>query len=226
MAAGRERTPAAPGAPLMEVPWNGYQHLHGVSSAYQSLLENVDWTVAFCFLAMIPAGFVVLVLTRPQKRQEALRQMLNPAVAVGGILVLNAPLTLLTWLNRGIGNNAAVGLPLAVVGLTFIFWFLAFGLRAFYLLATGLFRLGDGHPLLPPVIGTLAAWTFAIKSLIAGGSAGAPTAVEFFLLRGGPASITALAIAEVMRLRSQYPADFPFRDGPLLVRVGDPTPPG
>jgi hypothetical protein len=38
------------------------------------------------------------------------------------------------------------------------------------------------------------------------------------LLFGGPVSVTALSVVEVLRLRQKYPADFPFRSGPQAIR--------
>ena len=43
------------------------------------------------------------------------------------------------------------------------------------------------------------------------------------VLLAGPVSITALSVVETWRLRQKYPADFPFRDGPLPPRLSAVT---
>lgn len=95
-------------------------------------------------------------------------------------------------------------------------WVLTFVTRAIYLVTTGLCRLGDGHPLLPPVVGSIIAWVLAIGGLArTNGAHGDPALVALLVLWSGAISITALSVAEVVRLRKKYPTEFPFRDGPI-----------
>lgn len=94
--------------------------------------------------------------------------------------------------------------------------FLLFTAAAARWASIGFFRLGDGHPLLPPVLGSFAAWTLACEVLFAGGyGIGQPAAVSIILLLGGPISMTAIAIFEIKRLHDRYRKQFPFRMGPL-----------
>jgi hypothetical protein len=115
----------------------------------------------------------------------------------------------------GIGNAFIELAVVVIVGLILLsqilFWF-----RAIYLLTVGMCRLGDGHPLLPPIIGFAIAWVVAVRALLNDPiGPGEPAAIWYVVLLGGPISITALGIIEIRRLRAKYPADFPFRDGPL-----------
>jgi hypothetical protein len=111
------------------------------------------------------------------------------------------------------------GPVIAVITLIALAWLAAFMIRTLYLMATGLFRLGDAHPLLPPAVTVLAVWCLAVKGLVAGGgSDGEPGALTVLLLIGGPMSLTALAAVEIGRIRQRYPGDFPFRNGPLAGR--------
>ena len=79
------------------------------------------------------------------------------------------------------------------------FWF-----RAIYLVTVGVCRLGDGHPLLPPIIGAILAWVVAGRSLLNGSiGTGVPLVISLLILLGGPISITMLGHFEISRLRGR-----------------------
>jgi branched-subunit amino acid transport protein len=123
-----------------------------------------------------------------------------------------------TWLMHMLVTDGK-SFPLVVVWLCSGFWVVTFISRAIYLVTTGLCRLGDGHPLLPPFAGMVIAWAVAIMSLLSSsGGGGEPGMITALVLLGGPVSITALSAMETWRLRVKYPTDFPFRDGPLPPR--------
>lgn len=179
-----------------------YHHFSGVSETIEAIYQSFGWTIEFAMLAMLPVGAAVVALTVPDKRRDALVQMRYPATAFG------------VWVAVYFAASVLPGL--GILGLIPMVWLAAFMIRMIYRMGTGLLRLGDAHPLLPPVVTVLAAWSLAIKGLSAGpASSGEPVAVAVLMLIGGPASLTALAAMEVDRLRSRYPHDFPFREGPL-----------
>jgi hypothetical protein len=89
--------------------------------------------------------------------------------------------------------------------------------RSVYLLTVDMWRLGDGHPLLPPVIGSLLAWLAAFFFSSPAGT-GESAEISTALLLGGPVSVTVVGIVEVARLWARYPRDFPFLNGPLPPR--------
>lgn len=193
-----------------------YDRIHGVPEAFGAIEDNVNWTVLFCFLAMIPAGLAMILFTKPESRMDAFLQLRYPGIACGTYLGISLALSVSGRLVSVSGDSFLTAMIGGIVVIVFLVWFLVFLCRATYLMATGLLRLGDGHPLLPPAIGTIAAWALATKSLATDGiSGGEPAIVTLALLLGGPASITVLAVFECLRLRDEYPDDFPFRAGPL-----------
>jgi hypothetical protein len=182
----------------------------GVSHAYASVNDSVDALVRIVLIggAFIPVA--VALFTKRGYRVVALRQLRFPAVAVGGYLALFLALSR--------------GLPLllrprsfieSLLALAVMLWFTVFLLRGLYLLIVGMFRLADGHPLLAPLVGTLIAWGATVNALLAGGTSDVPPTAAALLLFSGPISVTAVSALEVARLRRRYPADFPFRRGPL-----------
>jgi hypothetical protein len=196
-----------------------YHHINGIPEAFGEIEASVNWTVLFCLFALAPAGLAIALITKPESRRDAVAQLRYPALAGGAYLgIFLVVMPVLVKLVPAFGDNFLTAIVGGVVSIAFFFWVLIFLCRTIYLLATGLFRLGDGHPLLPPVVGTIAAWVLAVKSLVTNGiSGGEPAVVTLALLLGGPASITILAVAEFLRLRGEYPDDFPFRAGPLRV---------
>lgn len=198
-----------------------YDQFSGIPQAFSGIYQSVNWTIGFAFFAVLPAGLAVVLYTRPDSRKSAIRQLRYPAMAFGGVPLTYCALLLSHFLLYLTGVLGILGLPLAIALMIAMAWAVAFLVRMAYLLGTGLFRLGDGHPLLPPVVTVLAAWCLAIKGLLAGGSGNSePAAIVLVLLLGGPASLTALAILEIKRLKDRYRADFPFRHGPLAGSQG------
>lgn len=186
-----------------------YHHFSGISETADAVFQSIGWTTEFAMLAIVPSGIAVLALTVPAKRGEALNQMRYPATAFGVWVLVYLAARVLTGSSNG-------GLLVDIVKFVIMAWLAAFMIRMIYHMAFGLFRLGDAHPLLPPAVTALAAWSLALKGLMAGSAnSGEPAAVAFLMLIGGPISVTVLAAMEIDRLRQRYPDQFPFREGPL-----------
>jgi hypothetical protein len=194
-------------------------HYHQKTSSWISkfdpVLGGVTEPMVLALLSVIPATAAVYFFTRPQSRAEAFRQMMRYPVKVA-----------LTCLGAFAGYFLLAALFIADpipayviyfgIGLVWLFKFFLFPFRAVYLVTVGTCRLGDGHPLLPPVVGTILAWVVACQSMLTGQyGTGGPAVVSFAVLLGGPLSITALGLLEISRLANRYPDDFPFRDGPV-----------
>lgn len=193
-----------------------YHHFNGISDTFGAVYQGINWTVEFATLSVIPAGAAVVLYTKSKKRRSALVQMRYPAIALGAWLLIISALPFILKLTDNIPHNVGLALLLIITALIAQVWFASFMLRAVYLMATGLFRLRDGHPLLPPIVTVLAAWALAIRGLVEGASdGGEPAALAIILLIGGPISLTTLAALEIERLKRNYPDDFPFRNGPL-----------
>jgi hypothetical protein len=196
-----------------------YHRFDGFLETLDAVFQGVGWAAEFAALSIVPAGIAVVLYTRPGKRVDALIQLRHPVTALGAWLLITYGYILLQGVLAKPRDNAALGLPLAILSLVVLAWFASFAIRTFYQMATGLLRLGDGHPLLPPAVTILAAWALVTKSLLAGSAdGGEPAAVIIVLLVGGPISLTILAAFEVKRLKEKYPRDFPFRDGPLTLK--------
>jgi hypothetical protein len=183
------------------------------------VLGGVTAAMLVALACVVPGAAAVIVITDQNKRVDAWRQMRYP---------LGALLAWITLCFIGIGyvrgmhwlltSETSFGLIIIIYILMCVLgpWILAFVTRAIYLVTTGVCRLGDGHPLLPPVVGAIIAWALAITGLASSnGARGDPALVAVLVLWTGPISITALSVAEVLRLRKRYPTEFPFRDGPI-----------
>ena len=183
------------------------------------VLGGVTVAMLAALACVVPGAAAVVALTDQSKRVDAWRQMRYP---------LGALLAWITLCFIGVGyvrgmhwlltSETSFGLTITIYVLLCVLgpWILAFVTRAIYLVTTGLCRLGDGHPLLPPVVGAIIAWTLGIIGLASSnGARGDPALVAMLVLWTGPISITALSVAEILRLRKRYPTEFPFRNGPI-----------
>lgn len=170
-------------------------------------------------LLVVPSTAAVVWYTKKEKQAEAFRQMLRYPVKTAaiclGIYELSRGLDQILRVLRGSGNSSAeyfIGIAGSIVFLRFFMFFF----RGIYLVTVSLCRMGDGHPLLPPIVGSTIPWVAAIKALASGpAGTGEPSSVWVGALIAGPASVTLLGYAEIRRLRKKYRAEFPFRDGPL-----------
>lgn len=194
-----------------------YHDIAGVSTLVDRIFQGLNRTMVVAFCSVIPATVVVVLFTNPGRRTAAFKQMRYPAAAFGGYAVFVFLAELISESPvRIMADLGLLGALLMLVYLIFLPWLLSFTLRMWYQMGTGMFRLEDGHPLLPPVVSVLAAWATVFMSLLDGGTdESEPAVIVTILLIGGPISITALAIYEIMRLKERYPHHFPFRDGPL-----------
>jgi hypothetical protein len=193
-----------------------YHHpAKSIIANFDTVLGGVTEPMELALVSVVPAIVAVVVFTRRGKRDEAFRQMLRYPVQVAVIcLIAYAFILVLEHLFRM--DNPLIDAAIILVGGIIYLRYILFPLRAIYLITVGMCRLGDGHPLLPPVIGTVLAWVVACQTLLTGNAGtGDPAFISLAVLLGGPMSITVLGHVEISRLRARYPAEFPFRDGPL-----------
>lgn len=204
-----------------------YHHFNGISEAVGSVYQGVFWTIEFALLSVIPAGAVIVLYTSPKERKRELVQMRYPIAAFAAAwLMIFVVMPLMSKITTHIPHDVVLGFLLIIMALAAELWLASFMVRALYLMATGLFRLRDGHPFLPPIVTVLSAWALAIKGLItSGGADGEPRTVAILMLIGGPTSLIALAGLEIGRLKRKYQCDFPFRNGPLQSASSSSTAP-
>jgi len=200
---------------LVAVGVHYHQPTISIAANFSAILGGISEPLILAVFSVVPATALVVLFTRPGKRKVAFDQMMRyPAKIILICLVAYGLVRGYEHLFFGT-SNILVYFALAIVGAILLRWIL-FWFRAIYLVTVGMCRLGDGHPLLPPIIGAAIVWVVACQTLSNGHTGSSePAVISYAVLLGGPISITALGIVEILRLRTKYPDDFPFRDGPL-----------
>ncbi len=204
------------GVAILVVVGVHYHHATGsVIANFYPVLGGITKPMILALISVVPATAGVVIFTRRGKRDQAFRQMMRYPVKVA-LICLIAYECLRVLERLGSMNNALIDAAIIIVGGLIYLIFILFSFRAIYLITVGMCRLGDGHPLLPPVIGTILAWVIAFQSLLTDGAGtGDPAIISLAVLLGGPISITVLSHVEISSLRARYAKEFPFRDGPL-----------
>lgn len=200
---------------LIVVALHYHQGTKSIIAYFNPVLGGVTEPMLLALLSVVPATAAVVVFTRPGKRDRAFRQMVRYPGQLT-LICLGVYLCIRLLEQLASLHNFLIDIGFLIIGSLIYLRYILFPFRAIYLVTVGMCRLGDGHPLLPPIIGTILAWVVAGQGLLTGyAGAGEPTVISLAILVGGPLSITALGHVEVSRLRAQYPDQFPFRDGPL-----------
>ncbi len=206
---------------LIAVGIRYHQSFKTVTGNFNPVLGGVGGVLGSLFLglfAVVPATACVVCYTHKGKRGEAFGQMLRYPVKTAAICWGIYGVSRLLDQNLSVlrDSNPAAEEFIGLVGGVLCLRYCLFFFRGIYLVTVGLFRMGDGHPLLPPIVGSIIPWAAVIKPLMAGpAGSGEPSRVWVAALIAGPASVTLLGYTEIRRLRKKYPAEFPFRDGPL-----------
>ena len=204
---------------LVTVGIHYHQGTQSILAYFTPVLGGITEPMILGLLSVVPATVAVVLFTRRGKREEAFRQMFDYPVKVA-VICLVAYGCIVGPVGLGHRNTYFI-FTIGIVGGLIYLRYILFPFRAIYLITVGMCRLGDGHPLLPPIIGTALAWVVACQSLLTGSDGtGAHAYISLAVLLGGPMSITLLGHVEIARLRRQYPDEFPFRDGPLPSRDG------
>lgn len=173
-------------------------------------------------ILVIPVVALVLVLAaEPGYRRVTAWQLRWIVVAAGGFAALTAVIfgvaeglsylekSLTQHLNPVVGVLASLlAIPVAVILLVWFF-------KGLYLIATGLFRADDAHPLLAPVSGIPIVWIAAFIMYFEGGTgglAGVPETLAKIVAFGGAVSVTIINTMTIVRLK-KHP-HWAFRRGP------------
>jgi hypothetical protein len=204
---------------LVTVGIHYHQATQNIIAYFNPVLGGITEPMVLELLSVVPATVAVVLFTRQGKRDEAFRRMFDYPLKVA-VICLIAYGCIIGAVHLG-GRNTPFIFVVGIIGGLIYLRFILFPFRAIYLITVGMCRLGDGHPLLPPIVGTALAWVVACQSLFTGSvGTGAHAYVLLAVLLGGPMSITLLSHLEISRLRRRYPNEFPFRDGPLPARDG------
>jgi hypothetical protein len=200
---------------LIVVALRFHQGTRSIVAYFNPVLGGVTEPMLLALFSVVPATAAVVLFTRPGKRDKAFGQMVRYPGRVA--LICLGVYVSIRFLEQLVGLHIfLVDAGIIIIGGLIYLRYVLFPFRAIYLITVGMCRLGDGHPLLPPIIGTVLAWVVAGQSLLTGhAGTGEPTVISLAVLLGGPLSITALGHVEISRLRAHYTDQFPFRDGPL-----------
>jgi hypothetical protein len=200
---------------LTVVALHYHQGTRSIVPYFSPVLGGVTEPMLLALFSVVPATAAVVLFTRPGKRDKALHQMFRYPGQVA-LICLGVYLCIRLLEQLAGRNNFLVAVGILIIGGLIFFRYVLFPFRSIYLITVGMCRLGDGHPLLPPIIGTILAWVIAGQGLLTGyAGTGEPALISLAILVGGPLSITVLGHVEVSRLHARYPDQFPFRDGPL-----------
>lgn len=123
--------------------------------------------------------------------------------------------------HRSLGLGVVVSLVALPVAVILLVWFF----KGLYLIATGLFRADDAHPLLAPVSGIPIVWIAAFVMYFQGGTGGltgVPETLGKIVAFGGAISVTIINTMTLMRLKKQ--PHWAFRRGPIQPTPINPAP--
>ncbi|MBH5337742.1 hypothetical protein IHE55_24385 [Streptomyces pactum] len=185
-----------------------------VLAAYGSATDHLDdrisehWATLFLtpwlLIATGPVVFAVLIRWAPPPRRRAMRAALRvPLREFGrfiGVLAVIAALFTGFFVVTPDEVSGLPGLLVFAVVVLGIPWALMVILFASVAVARTGFGAAAVHPAAPAVLTSVLVWELAAL----GGLPGGPSPLAWLLLVGGPATVTAIAWWEVVRLRSRY----------------------
>jgi hypothetical protein len=184
-------------------------------------------------ICVVPVTAVALALTAERGyRLATLWQMRWVVVSFLSFFGLWAAIELIaSEAYNVLAPHGSSGNPVALAGaglaaLAILVLCLTWGVRSLHLIAGGLFRADDAHPLLGPVSAIPIAWATAAIMYLArgdGGLTGVPDVVANLAAFGGAATITGLSVFTILRLRRN--PHWPFRRGPVPLPVPPPQMP-
>ena len=150
---------------LVTVGIHYHQATQNIIAYFNPVLGGITEPMVLELLSVVPATVAAVLFTRQGKRDEAFRRMrlsLESSSYMPYCIRVH-----LGAVDLG-GRNNPLHLRSGIIGGLIYLRFILFPFRAIYLITVGMCRLGDGHPLLPPIIGTALAWVVACQSLLTG----------------------------------------------------------
>ncbi|MGW7100817.1 hypothetical protein [Streptomyces sp. NPDC054838] len=171
-------------------------------SAGSVLSDKVGEVVISAGLLLVlgPIALAVFVMSARPPGPAFYRQRLRGPLTALGTLFGTA---LLLWLAVTQGTAGSMSLLGFGSGLLALF-LLPFGMASAVLCVHHAFRTGDVHEVLPPLITPVLVWAMFLLQLFDDAPVLAPLPVRILFLIGPPASVTALSLWELRRLRTMY----------------------
>jgi hypothetical protein len=183
-------------------------------------------------ILVIPIVALILVLAAERGyRRATVYQLRWIIISAGGF----AGLTLVTlgvaaginYLEKSSMHHLSpvVGIAATIMAIPVAIILLVWFFKSLYLIATGLFRADDAHPLLAPVAGIPIVWIIAFITYFEGGSGGltgVPETLGKIVAFGGAVSVTIINTMTLIRLKKD--PCWAFRRGPVQPAPISPTP--
>ncbi|WP_274036317.1 hypothetical protein [Streptomyces sp. MMBL 11-1] len=179
-------------------------------SASSLIAERIFDTFATAGVLLVAGPLVVMVFiasARPPVRRLYWRRLGGPIGGFASLFASALALWLLLHDDGGIRLTRILG-PLQFVGLlavlAVVLFTTVFGLTAVVLSVHYVFRTGDIHQVLPPVLSPLLAWLTLLLQAPDEAALAAPADVQSLFLYGAPLSISLLSGWELYRLRTRF----------------------
>lgn len=160
---------------------------------------------------LVVAGPLALVLfvaaARAPGRAVYVRRLSGP---MAGFAALFASVLILFLLLQNSGGArlapqfGAFQIVFLLAALAAVLFAVPFGLAAAVLCVHYVFRTGDVHEVLPPLLSPLLVWVMFGFQLTGGSPVVAPPAVQLLFLIGPPVSVSLLSLWELRRLRNKF----------------------
>ncbi|WP_159047829.1 hypothetical protein [Streptomyces sp. WM6378] len=160
---------------------------------------------------LIVAGPLALVLfvaaARAPGRAVYVRRLSGPMAGFAALFA--SVLTLFLLLQNSDGARLApqfgpFQIVFLLVALAAVLFAVPFGLASAVLCVHHVFRTGDVHEILPPLLSPVLVWVMFGFQLAGGSPVAAPQAVQLLFLVGPPLSVTLLSMWEIRRLRTRF----------------------
>ncbi|MFI1312436.1 hypothetical protein ACH4TS_20180 [Streptomyces albidoflavus] len=157
------------------------------------------------------AGPLVLVAfvaaARPPGRAVYVRRLSGPVTGFGALFVTVLVLFLLLQNSGGARLAPELGpfrFVFLLVALAAVLFAVPFGLASAFLCVHYVFRTGDVHEVLPPLLSPLLVWVMFGFQFAGRSPVDAPQTVQYLFLFGPPLSVTLLSAWELRRLRTRF----------------------
>ncbi|TLQ39408.1 hypothetical protein [Streptomyces marianii] len=160
---------------------------------------------------LVVAGPMALALfvaaARAPGRAVYVRRLSGPLVGFGALFASVLVLFLLLQNSGGARLAPQFGpfqIVFLLVALAAVLFAVPFGLASAVLCVHYVFRTGDVHEILPPLLSPLLVWVMFGFQLADGPPVAAPEQVQLLFLVGPPLSVTLLSLWELRRLRTRF----------------------
>ncbi|WP_329577780.1 hypothetical protein [Streptomyces sp. NBC_01361] len=184
-----------------------YKLANSVSDVVSDRGDQAWLSVLMLSVTFPVAVGVLLALAAPSARRELLRRAAKSFGAMVSIVAAVGvfPAIMLTGFMEGrfATNPVMAVVTYSVLVLTFV-WVVPFIFWGIGLALVHVFRTADIHETVPPLLAMTLVWEMTLVDLFTGAYAGVPGPLRVLLMLGAPASVTAVGLWELHRLRAHF----------------------